>query len=115
MRRFFWLVGVVLVLALGGRGEGAWAGEDLIEAAGYRDLATVRSLLNSGANVNQPDKSGKTSLSLAASQGHADVVKILLAHGAKPTNNVPSQKGQSESHLEPHYWNGHYFQIFSHP
>ena len=34
MRRFFWLVGVVLVLALGGTGEGAGAGEDLIEAAG---------------------------------------------------------------------------------
>ena len=51
----------------------------LRNAAAAGDLATVRSLLAQGANVNAADSSGDTALIDAAEHGHLDVVEALLA------------------------------------
>jgi len=44
----------------------------------------VKALLRAGANPNLPAGFGFTPLHEAAEAGHADVVKVLLAHGADP-------------------------------
>lgn len=47
-------------------------------------LATVVELLIAqGADVNTPDKWGRTPLSRAADKGHKQIVAILQAHGGK--------------------------------
>ncbi|KAG9495586.1 hypothetical protein J7337_013836 [Fusarium musae] len=44
----------------------------------------VELLLNAGAEVDFVDKSGRTSLSWAAGNGHANIVNLLLQKGANP-------------------------------
>ena len=56
--------------------------ETLFVAAGNGHIDTVRTLLDSGVNVNQTDELGRTPLWVAILMGHIDVVKLLLAHGA---------------------------------
>jgi ankyrin repeat protein len=51
----------------------------LIEAATYGDIARVRELLANGANANTFDNSP---LRLAAANGHAETVQVLLEDGA---------------------------------
>jgi ankyrin repeat protein len=46
-------------------------------------LATVKELLDCGANVHARDKNGWTAWLWAFSAGHADVVKLLEARGAE--------------------------------
>lgn len=56
----------------------------LVEAAARGDLSRVRSLLAQGAKPNffyRPEDQ-KNALHVAAEQGHAQVVELLLAHGA---------------------------------
>ena len=55
-----------------------------VRAAASGDLATVRSLLSSGADVNGPNEEGQTALILAAVMGHAEVVAHLISAGADP-------------------------------
>ena len=45
-------------------------------------LARVRQLLQQGRDVNQTDADGRSSLMLAAFDGHTAVVALLLEHGA---------------------------------
>jgi ankyrin repeat protein len=40
----------------------------------------VRMLLEAGADVNCQDEDGSTALMCASEHGHADIVKLLLAH-----------------------------------
>ncbi|MEJ2425671.1 MAG: ankyrin repeat domain-containing protein [Candidatus Thiodiazotropha sp.] len=47
---------------------------------GHHEAA--KRLLEAGANVNQLDKGGYSALMLAASNDHADIVELLLTHGA---------------------------------
>ena len=49
----------------------------------------VNLLLAKGANPNAQDRNGNTPLHLAAMQGdsHLEIIRILLAHGAKQLNN----------------------------
>ena len=52
-------------------------------AAKAGDLDSIKDLVEQGANLNAPsDYDGKTSLHLAASEGHVNVVQYLLLHGA---------------------------------
>src|SRR5208337_1115133 len=44
--------------------------------------------LKEGANIHLEDQSGTTALSRAASAGHADIVKKLLAEGAPPDHQA---------------------------
>jgi ankyrin repeat protein len=64
----------------------------LIEAAGSGDLAAVRSALSQGADVNEAEGDGLTALHVAAEQGHAEIVELLLARGASasPTTRIGS-------------------------
>ncbi len=44
---------------------------------------SVLLLLNYGADVNVEDNDGRTALHRAAENGHEDVVRVLLDHGAR--------------------------------
>ena len=44
----------------------------------------VEALIEAGANVNHEDAEGRMSLMVAASCGHIDIVRALLAAGADP-------------------------------
>lgn len=55
---------------------------NLVSSARFGDLATLKTLLNQGANINSRNGFGKTSLHLAAQQGYTNMVKELLKRGA---------------------------------
>ena len=46
------------------------------------DVARV--LIEAGADVNKQCEHGRTALHMAAAWGHADVVQLLMEHGASP-------------------------------
>jgi len=50
---------------------------------GQKHLATLRALVDAGADVNLADGGGSTPLQLARARGYQDMVGILLAAGAK--------------------------------
>jgi len=54
---------------------------DLVEWASVGNLAKVQELIANGVNVNQ-EKYTVTPLWMAIYRGHADIVRILIAHGA---------------------------------
>jgi ankyrin repeat protein len=54
----------------------------LYDAADKGDLSAVKTLLDSGADVNDRGIAGKTALITAADKGHLAVVKELLTRGA---------------------------------
>jgi ankyrin repeat protein len=56
----------------------------LMIAARAGDMEAALRLLNEGAEVNATSATGYTALHYAASKGHADVVRLLLRHGADP-------------------------------
>jgi hypothetical protein len=61
----------------------------LIEAivlgdGGPRHVATVRALVDAGADVDIADGCGVRPLSLARQRGYAEIIEILEAAGAKP-------------------------------
>ena len=47
-------------------------------------VQVVRVLIDAGADVNRQCEHGRTALHMAAAWGHADVVRLLLEHGASP-------------------------------
>lgn len=53
-----------------------------IASAEAGDFAQVKSLVASGTDINVQDWAGRTALVAAASHGHADLVRFLLAAGA---------------------------------
>ncbi|HET9046289.1 MAG TPA: ankyrin repeat domain-containing protein [Casimicrobiaceae bacterium] len=50
---------------------------------GPRHVATLKALVEAGANVNIADRSGTTPLSLARTRGYGEMVEILSRAGAK--------------------------------
>ncbi len=50
---------------------------------GSRHQATLKALIDAGANLNLKDRTGTTPLQLARARGYADMVKMLEAAGAK--------------------------------
>ena len=56
----------------------------LLAAAEAGDLPRVASLLQSQADVNQRDEHGWSPLIMAAKEGHASLLQLLLAAGATP-------------------------------
>jgi ankyrin repeat protein len=54
----------------------------LMEAASSGDVAAARSSLDRGADVNGAEGDGLTALHVAAEQGHAALVDLLIARGA---------------------------------
>lgn len=55
----------------------------MMMAAGNKQPKLVCFLSGKGANVNARPKDGQTPLALALQEGHADVVKLLKAAGAR--------------------------------
>ena len=72
----------LLTVLLAGILPAVFAGS-LHEAAGQNDIAEVRRLLASGADVNSQDASGWTPLFHAASNGNNEVAGMLLSAGTK--------------------------------
>lgn len=56
----------------------------LSAASAWGDLATVKALVERGANVNLRDQWGFTALAWASQRGRTPVVKYLLEHWAQP-------------------------------
>ena len=54
----------------------------LIAAAKIGMLATVRTLLETGADKNETTNLGRTAMWHAAQNGHVEVVRLLIEHGA---------------------------------
>lgn len=55
-------------------------GEHLCAAACRGSIKRLQSYYYAGADLSQPDPSGRTALHIAALHGQADVVKFLLPH-----------------------------------
>lgn len=66
--------------------------DTLGQAAGRGDIVAVQSALRRGADVNYQFE-GWSALYLAASNGRADVVKLLLESGARP--DLKTYEGQT--------------------
>jgi hypothetical protein len=73
---------VVLPLAVFAQAGKQELDDQLWEAARKGDVATVRALLDKGANVNARFRYGTTALFKAAERGHTEVVKLLIERGA---------------------------------
>ena len=56
----------------------------VVRAAKRGNLEKVRQFLDQGVNVNTRDGYGRTALMEASREGHAELVSLLLAHGADP-------------------------------
>ena len=66
-------------------------GTDLPGAVLAKDLPAVKKLLRLGLAVNELDKKGSTALIHACGQGQADMVRLLIKHGADA--KVPARSG----------------------
>jgi ankyrin repeat protein len=84
IRKSIWIIFVLvffLLLPLNVHSEDI--NEDMIKAAQRGNMATVKSCIEKGANVNAKlGDSGFTALMLAAGEGHTEMVELLLANGA---------------------------------
>ncbi|KAF5984064.1 ankyrin [Fusarium coicis] len=65
----------------------------MYDAARKGDVATFEQALPAGLPPNLTNDKGDTLLMLAAYHGHADLVKVLIQHGADP--NRLNDRGQS--------------------
>lgn len=98
----FGAVGVLVLLAL------EWTKPDdtppplttrdaFFDAAGAGDIATLRTMLENGTDVNAKDETfGQTALIIASRMGRSEVVELLLAKGAD--SNVADNYGQTALH-----------------
>ncbi|MHC4592876.1 MAG: ankyrin repeat domain-containing protein, partial [Planctomycetota bacterium] len=84
--------------------EGLGRRNPLHAAAKAGILASIRHLLKKGADANSYDPEGYTPLFPAAREGHEEVVKLLLAHGADP--NTPGLQ-DNQSPLLAALWSNH--------
>jgi hypothetical protein len=57
--------------------------DELFDAARRGDVAAVRTALDKGVPVDATWRYGQTALFIAAGRGHTEVVRLLLARGAK--------------------------------
>jgi ankyrin repeat protein len=73
----------------------------LTDFAGNHRTAAVRALLAAGVPVNARDSSGATALHWACWKGYADLVKLLLEHGASLTIE------DNDYHARPAGWCEH--------
>jgi uncharacterized protein len=77
------LLGVLWCLLANGQGKQSRPTDRLAVAAERGDVASVRSLLSAGLDVNSRDAGGWTPLMHASFRGQRAIVKLLLSKGAK--------------------------------
>ncbi|MDD2708924.1 MAG: ankyrin repeat domain-containing protein [Verrucomicrobiae bacterium] len=65
--------------------------QSLVAWAKIGHVKKIEAMLAQGANVDEPDKGGKTPLMWAAERGRLEAVKVLLKHGAKV--NATTEQG----------------------
>ena len=99
MNRILFHLAVVLIAL-------AWNGpafcDEIHEAAKAGDLEKVRTLLRANPDlVFSKDDDGETPLTLAAYEGHKDMVEFLLVHKAEV--NAEDIKGQTPLHQAAKY------------
>uniref|UniRef100_A0A803THV7 Ankyrin repeat domain 24 n=1 Tax=Anolis carolinensis TaxID=28377 RepID=A0A803THV7_ANOCA len=76
----------------------------LLQAVEHGDAEKVASLLGKkGVSSTKHDSEGKTAFHLAASKGHGECIRVMLAHGA----DVTSQDGTGHSALHLAAKNSH--------
>ena len=78
---------------------------DLIEAVKAGEHATVKTLIESGADVNRQDERGWTPLNFAAGRGDLTMAKLLIDKGADPfraghDNRSPYMIALAAGHVE---------------
>ena len=75
-----------------------------------QSVEMAAALLAHGANVNHVAASGETPLWIAAQQGHAKLVELLLEHGADPTipATITAARPVVVFPSEAAYANGHF-------
>lgn len=78
---------VALLLSKGAKVEPGSGPYPLIEAAALGDDRAIQLLLAKGADVTVNDERGNTALHRAVQNGHVEVVRILIAHGAVAAKN----------------------------
>lgn len=59
--------------------------QKLLDAAQYNDIAAARQAIAAGAEVNENRGKGGSALDAAITGGSLDLVKLLISHGARPT------------------------------
>ena len=92
-KRLTWHPGADFVRGWNSEGSAVLFGQVEIDAAliesivlgdgGARHTATLRALVEAGADVNLPDRGGRTPLSLARSRGYDKMARILVRAGAR--------------------------------
>jgi uncharacterized protein len=80
-------------------------------AVAGRQFDTARLLLEYGSDVNAADADGWTAINIAAHEGVAELVELLLAAGADPT--IPSDSGQTPQETAEREGNRHLLHYFS--
>jgi ankyrin repeat protein len=75
-------------------------------ACWYNQYEIAQQLLDSGAdpNIHRSYDMVETPLSIAAQQGHFEIVRLLIAHDADPTCYAGIAAVRAECHAR---WNGH--------
>lgn len=59
-------------------------GSSLLFTASNAQIKATEMVLDHGADINHTDYSGRTALHIASTNGHLDIVKLLLARGINP-------------------------------
>lgn len=94
---YFLMIGVILMLS-------GCAATPLIKASASGDSLTVQKLLDTGANVNEPDDRGYTPLIHAVISGNTETITMLLNKGAD-VNVQDKQQGFTPVHWALYYEN----------
>ena len=76
------LITIITFITLGIIACSSNSGEELIDAARYGDLETVKLLIENGADINAKDEDGYTVLMHASFNGYLEIVKYLIEKGA---------------------------------
>jgi hypothetical protein len=82
---------------------GAGDRRPLHRAAGGNHVEICRYLIEKGAKVDQPDKSGRTALHWAAISGHKEAAELLVARGGFASPRGCILKSEKRSTLTSHH------------
>ena len=76
-------------------------GVPLIVVAAETSVPVANALVLAGADLNQPDASGRSALEVAVARGEGELCETLLTKGAKPSNRKDAA-GNTSLHVAVH-------------